>query len=121
MLILFCWIVQMILFSKFAETYSMVALVNMVSAAIMLIALCRIKRFVDKEKDLKWNGDFTFVLHMIFFVLFGFIDGLVILISLCVNFAAANTIYGASYLTLYFLNLCASCFILYLIKWKLNK
>lgn len=46
MLILFCWIVQMILFSKFAETYSMVALVNMVSAAIMLIALCRIKRFV---------------------------------------------------------------------------
>ena len=96
MLVVFCFMVQLILFSKFAETYSMVALVNWVSASIMLFALIRIKRLVKSEKDFNWNGDCAFVLHMIFFVSFGFIDGLVIISSLCGRIAAFADLYSES-------------------------
>ena len=79
---LFGLIVQLTLFILFAETYSMVALVNQISATIMLIALCRIKKLIKSEEAWDWNGDVTYVLHLIFFVSLGFINGLVIFVSL---------------------------------------
>ena len=77
------FIVQLILFSEFAETYSMVALVNQISATIMLIALCRIKSLSKMDEDLDWNGDIPYILHLIFFVSLGFIDGIVIIVTIC--------------------------------------
>ena len=79
---LFGLIVQLILFIMFAETYAMVALANQVSATIMLTALCRIKRLIKSEEAWDWNGDVTYVCHLIFFVSLGFINGLVILLCL---------------------------------------
>ena len=66
-------IVQLILFWKITETYSMAALVNMVSAAIMLTALIRIKRLINSEEAVNWNGNVSYVCHLIFFVSLGFI------------------------------------------------
>ena len=79
---LFGFVAQLILFSKFANRYSMVDLVNTVSAALMLTALTRIKRLIKSEKAWDCNGDITYVCHLIFFVSLGFIDGLVFAVNL---------------------------------------